>query len=117
MHFRLISAASIVAFSLGAAAQTPSPAAAGAPLVAPNTCVRPEFSGRLASDPNMTTFNRQFKAYCECVKAYVEHNKAIAEAATAAANRVVDEYNTYTADVKAKIEAENSGRIKKDSAQ
>ena len=117
MHFRLISAASIVAFSLGAAAQTPSPAAAGAPLVAPNTCVKPEFSGRLASDPNMTTFNRQFKAYGECVKAYVEHNKAIAEAATAAANRVVDEYNTYTADVKAKIEAENSGRTKKDAVQ
>jgi hypothetical protein len=60
----------------------------------------------------MTTFNRQFKAYGECVKAYVDHNKAIAEAATAAANRVVDEYNSYTAEVKAKIEAENSGRQK-----
>ena len=116
MRLRPLVAVSIAAFSLGAAAQTPAPTA-GAALVPANTCVRPEFSGRLASDPNMTTFNRQFKAYGECVKAYVEHNKAIAEAATAAANRVVDEYNTYTADVKAKIEAENSGRVKKDSAQ
>ena len=112
MHFRPIFAASLAALSLGATAQTPPPAAAGAPLVAPTTCVKPEFSGRLASDPNMTTFNRQFKAYGECVKAYVEHNKEIAEAATAAANRVVDEYNTYTADVKAKIEAENNSRQK-----
>jgi hypothetical protein len=110
MHFRQIFAASIAAFSLGAAAQTPPPATAAAPLVAPNTCVKPGFSGRLESDPNMTTFNRQFKAYGDCVKAYVEQNKAIAEAATAAANRVVDEYNTYTADVKAKIEADNSMR-------
>ncbi|HEV7413758.1 MAG TPA: hypothetical protein VGP14_08880 [Casimicrobiaceae bacterium] len=110
MHFRLIFAASIVAFSLGAAAQTPPPATAAAPLVAPNTCVKPEFSGRLASDPNMTTFNRQFKAYGDCVKAYVEQNKAIVEAATASANRLVDEYNSYTAEVKAKIEADNSSR-------
>ena len=116
MRFRLIFAASIAALSLGAVAQTPAPPAAGAPLVPANTCVKPEFSGRLASDPNMTTFNRLFKAYGECVKAYVEHNKAIAEAATAAANRVVDEYNSYTADVKAKIEAENSSR-KRDAVQ
>ncbi|HEX4523261.1 MAG TPA: hypothetical protein VH704_07055 [Casimicrobiaceae bacterium] len=116
MHPRLIFTASVVAFSLGAAAQTPTTTSGAAPLVAPSTCVKPEFSGRLASDPNMTAFNRQFKTYGECVKAYVEHNKAIAEAATAAANRVVDEYNTYTADVKAKIEAENSSR-KKDAVQ
>jgi hypothetical protein len=115
MHFRLIFAASVAAFSFGAAAQTPPPAS-GAALVPPNTCVKPEFSGRLASDPNMTTFNRQFKAYGECVKTYVERNKAIAEAATAAANRVVDEYNSYTTEVKAKIEADNSGR-KKDIVQ
>ena len=110
MRFRLIFIASALAFSLGAAAQTTPPATAAPPLVAPNTCVKPEFSGRLASDPNMVAFNRQFKAYGECVKAYVDHNKAIAEAATAAANRVVDDYNSYTADLKAKIEADNASR-------
>jgi hypothetical protein len=108
MRFRLIFTASIVALSLGTAAQTPPPATAAAPLVAANTCVKPEFSGRLASDPKMTNFNRQFKAYGECVKAYVEQNKAIAEAATAAANRLVDEYNSYMTEVNAKIQAENS---------
>lgn len=114
MRFRLVFAVSIAAFSFGAAAQTPAPATASAapPLVPPSTCVKPEFSGRLATDTSMTSFNRQFKAYGECVKKYVEQNKAIAEAATAAANRAVDEYNTYTADVKAKIETENSSRQK-----
>ena len=56
MHFRLIFAASIAAFSLGAAAQT---AAAGdgraRPWSRPIPASEPEFSGRLASDPNMTT--------------------------------------------------------------
>lgn len=110
MHLRPLLAASIAAFSLCAVAQTPTPAAP--PLVAASTCVKPEFSGRLATDTRMTAFNREFKAYGECVKKYVEQNKAIAEAATAAANRAVDEYNTYTADIKAKIEAENSSRQK-----
>ena len=106
MRLRPLLALSLIAFSLGSAAQTPPPAA-GASLVPANTCVKPEYSGHLAIDPNMTIFNRNFKAYGECVKKYVEQNKAIAEAATAAANRVVDEYNTYTAEIKAKIEAEN----------
>lgn len=111
MHLRPLLAASIAAVSLCAVAQTPAPAAAP-PLVAASTCVKPEFSGRLATDTRMTAFNREFKAYGECVKKYVDQNKAIAEAATAAANRAVDEYNTYTADIKAKIEAENSSRQK-----
>jgi hypothetical protein len=111
MRLNPLFALSVAACSLGAAAQTPAPTAA-ASLVPTNTCVKPEFSGRLAIDPNMTAFNRNFKAYGECVKKYVDQNKAIAEAATAAANRVVDEYNTYTAEIKAKIEAENGARAK-----
>jgi hypothetical protein len=111
MRLRPLLALSITAFPLVVAAQTPPPAAAGS-LIPPSTCVKPEFSARLANDPNMTAFNRNFKAYGECVKKYVDQNKAIAEAATAAANRVVDEYNTYTADIKAKIEAENNARQK-----
>ena len=55
----------------------------------------------------MTAVNRDFKAYGECVKTYVDQNKAIAEAATTSANRAIDEYNTYTAEIKAKIEANN----------
>jgi hypothetical protein len=106
MHFRLLFALCIVAISPGVAAQTPPAADADtAVVVAPNTCVKPPFSGRLASDPNLTIFNRQFKAYGECVKKYVDQNKAIANSATAAANRAVDEYNAYTAEIKEKIEA------------
>ena len=102
MHLRPLFLLSIAAFSLAAAAQTPAPAA---PIVAPNTCVKPEYPGKPASEPRVTAFNRDFKAYGECVKKYVDQNKAIAEAATTSANRAIDEYNTYTAEIKAKIEA------------
>lgn len=109
MLLRPLLAVSIAALSLGAFAQTPAPAAA-ATLVPASTCVKPEYTSRLASDP--TAFNQQFKTYGECVKQYVDRNRSIAEAATAAANRAVDEYNGYTAEVKAKIEAEKSDRQK-----
>jgi hypothetical protein len=104
MYLRPLFALSIAAFSLGATAQTPAPTAA-ASAVAPNTCVKPEYPGRPASEARVTAFNRDFKAYGECVKKYVDQNKAIAEAATTSANRAIDEYNTYTAEIKAKIEA------------
>jgi hypothetical protein len=110
MRLRSYFAVSFAALSFGVAAQTPPGVTTTAPLVAPSTCVKPEYSGRLSTDPKMTAFNRSFNAYGECVKKYVDQNKAIAEAATAAANHLVDEYNTYTAEVKAKIEAENSNR-------
>ena len=108
MHLRPLFPLLIAALSLAAAAQTPAPTpapAGAAPIVAPNTCVKPEYPGKPLSEPRVTAFNRDFKAYGECVKKYVDQNKAIAEAATTSANRAIDDYNTYTAEIKAKIEA------------
>ena len=95
---------SIATFALGAAAQSQPPASA-APAIAPHTCVKPEYPGRLASETRMKSFNREFKTYGDCIKKYVDENKTIADAATAAGNRAVDEYNTYANELKAKIEA------------
>lgn len=108
MHLRPLFPLLIAAFPLAAAAQTPAPTpapAGAAPIVAPNTCVKPEYPSKPLSEPRVTAFNRDFKAYGECVKKYVDQNKAIAEAATTSANRAIDDYNTYTAEIKAKIEA------------
>jgi hypothetical protein len=100
-------------FSLGVAAQTAtSTAPAAAPIVAPNTCVKPEYPGRTANESQVAGFNRDFKSYGDCVKKYVEQNKAIAEAAAAAANKVVEEYNSYSSEIKAKIDAENNTKAK-----
>lgn len=104
MLVRPLFAVCLAALALGAAAQS-QPPAAGAPAVAAHTCAKPEYPGRLASDTRMKSFNREFKTYGDCIRKYVDDNRAIAEAATAAGNRAVDEYNGYASEIKAKIEA------------
>lgn len=109
MMLRVSAATSIAALVLGVTcASAQSPAAvptATAPAVPPNTCVKPEFPGKLASTARVNAFNKEFKAYGDCIRKYIDDVKAIAVAATAAGNSAIDEYNAYSADLKAKIEA------------
>jgi hypothetical protein len=107
---------SLVAALLGvpcASAQAPTPApvpaAAGvAPAMPPNPCVKPEFPGKLASSTRAVVFNKELKAYGECVKKYIGDLRNIANAATAAGNSAIDDYNAYQAELKAKIDEANS---------
>lgn len=118
MTLRLSFLMSIAALALGAAyasaqtpAQPPAPAApAGAatpPLAAipAHGCLKPEFPGRLASTSRINNFNKEVTAYGNCIKKYIDEVRAIANAATAAGNSAIDEYNAYTTELKAKIEA------------
>jgi hypothetical protein len=87
----------------------PVPAAAGvAPAMPPNPCVKPEFPGKLASSTRAVVFNKELKAYGECVKKYIGDLRNIANAATAAGNSAIDDYNAYQAELKAKIDEANS---------
>jgi hypothetical protein len=109
MMLRVYSASSIAALALGvtyASAQSPAAVpAATAPTIPANTCVKPEFPGKLASTARVNAFNKEIKTYGDCIRKYIEELKAIALAATAAGNSAIDEYNAYSADIKAKIEA------------
>jgi hypothetical protein len=84
-----------------AAPPAPSPAVA----IPVSTCVKPEYPGRFASPPRLSTFNQNLTAYSDCVKKYVESVRSIANAAAAAANGAIDDYNKFTADLKAQDEA------------
>src|SRR4051812_17474048 len=53
----------------------------------------PEFPGRLASDTRRKVFDRDMKAYKDCVSKYIEDRKASIKANDAAANAAVDEHN------------------------
>ena len=112
MIFRPLFALSIAAFALASslaraqAPAPPAPAPAASPVaIPPHTCVKPEFPGRLASTSHINEFNKQVNAYGACIRNYVNEVKAIANAATAAGNSAIDEYNTYSEEMKAKIEA------------
>lgn len=94
-------AASLAVTAAGAHAQT----AAAAPNIPPHKCVKPEYPGKLASSQRFNAFNKEYTAYGECMKKYIEEIKVILNAATTAVNGAVEEFNKFAADIKAQDEA------------
>ena len=94
----------------GATEQAPAAQAAAAtgtpsrPVPEP-TCVAPEYPGELASNNRITAFNREYKAYGECIKKYVEDNRAWINAVVEANNKAVEDYNKYNTKLKEQIDA------------
>lgn len=84
----------VLGFAAGAIrAQTPAPA----PSVTKPACSKPEaFPGRLASDNQKKTWQKDVMTWQDCVKAYVKEQQAIADAHLKAANNAVDEFNAAT---------------------
>ena len=75
-----------------AAAQAPAPAAP-LPEVARPKCEKPEWPGRHATRNQQQNFDRTFKAYGECTKAYVDERQAAMRAHQTASQAAIDEYN------------------------
>ena|ERR1700682_3791294 len=91
---RFALAATLVLAASAAFAQAPAPAPA--PDVPKAKCEpKPEFPGRLAmqSDTRRKLFEREFKTYADCMRAYVEERNAAAKANMEAGNAAVTEYN------------------------
>ncbi len=58
-----------------------------------------------ASNSTVTAFNKDYKAYGECIRKYVDDNRAWIDAVVETNNRAVEEYNKYTTDLKKLIDA------------
>jgi len=84
--------ASLLALAAGAVlAQTPAPSATKP------ACSKPDaFPGRLASDTQKKTWQKDVMTWQDCVKAYVKDQQALADAHLKAANTAIDEYNAAT---------------------
>ena len=115
MSSRLIPIAAFAASALvcTAAAQQPSPATPAAPAapavpaatalpagvaIPPPTCVKPDYPQKFADQRRFDRFNKESKAYTDCVTKYVDEMKAISDAAVASGKALIDEYNALTAD-------------------
>jgi hypothetical protein len=108
----------LAAFAVPALAQTPAPAAAASTTqaftVPPHTCVAPKFPSKSDTEhlhgdsynKVIESFNKNYKAYGECIKKYVDDTNQWVKAVADAGNKAIEEYNKYTADLKEKIEAE-----------
>jgi len=68
---------------------------------------KPEFPGRLGMqvDSKRRLFEREAKAYQDCMKAYIEERRATIKANEAAAGAAVDEYNALMTKIRAEQEA------------
>ena len=75
--------------------------AATLPPIPKPACTKPDFPGRLATDSQMRAFNKDIKAYLECMKQYATEQGAIAKSHTDAANAAIDEYNAYVKELQA----------------
>ena len=66
-----------------------------------NCGAKPDFPGRLASDTQRKNFDRIYKVYDTCVKAYVEERKNAIKANEVAAQLAIDEYNALVQQLRA----------------
>jgi hypothetical protein len=74
-------------------APAPSPAASDAP-VPKHACTKPgDFPGALASDTQRRSWQKEYVGYTDCLKKFINDQKAIAEPHVKAYNAAVDEYN------------------------
>ena len=101
----IMQAIALLAFAEPALAQAPSEAEAMPPIPV-HHCVAPEYPSKPASKLRVDAFNRDYKAYGDCMKKYVEDTNRWLKAVTDAVNKAIDDYNKYTEDLKNKIEAE-----------
>lgn len=108
--------AAIATLALPLLAQTPppTPAPSQALVIPSHNCVGPQYPSKEglmqkradAYNRAVETFNRDNKAYGECIKKYVDDTKAWSRAAADAGNKAIDDYNKYAADMKKKLEEE-----------
>jgi hypothetical protein len=90
-------ASPLMAFVLGASIATAQqPVAPAVPAVPQHTCVKPEFPGALADSRRFDRFNKEYKAYAECIKKYVDETKVLSDAIVEAGNKAIKEFNTFS---------------------
>ncbi len=74
-------------------------------MVPAHTCVAPTFPPKDAANAKIVAFNTDYKAYGDCIKKYVDDNRAWINAVVENDNKAIDEYNKYNENLKQQIEA------------
>lgn len=91
-QFRCLAAfACALTLATPALAQAPT---ATPPVIAPHACTKPEFPGKVAVDAKIKRWINEFKAYTECLKAYIGERNAAIDANAKSAKAAVDEFNS-----------------------
>jgi hypothetical protein len=89
-------------------AHAQQPAATAMPTVPAQTCAKPEFPGPFADSRRIDRFNREYKAYADCIKKYVDETKTASDAIIEAGNKAIKEFNAFNDEL-----AERQAAVKK----
>jgi len=65
----------------------------------------PQHLNYIGPRATVVAFNRDYKAYGECIRKYVDDNRAWVNAVVEVNNKAVEEYNKYTTELKKQIDA------------
>lgn len=103
---RGLAALAAATFASAAIAQQSAPAAPAAAAAPPkHACTKPgEYPGNLASDNQRKAWQKEFVAYIDCLKKFVEEQQALAKPHVEAANAAINEYNAGVKDYNSQIE-------------
>ena len=82
------------------------------PAVPQHTCVKPEFPGAFADSRRFDRFNKEYKAYSECIKKYVDDTKVLADAMVEAGNKAIKEFNTFNEELAERQAAKKARNFK-----
>jgi len=102
MKHRVALAVAAIAFATLAAqagaqtapAESSAAPASSAPVPKPECGAKPgEYPGNLASDNQKRAWQKEYVAYIDCLKKFVEEQQALAEPHVKAANAAINEYN------------------------
>ena len=99
MNVRMLFAVALAASALTANAEEPAPVTM--PTVPPHNCVKPDLPGPNPTQSVLKRFNETYKVYDQCIKKYIDNAKALADAAMAAGNNAIVEYNKLAEQIKA----------------
>jgi hypothetical protein len=108
---RVAAGAVAVAFSLFAASALAQQGAAPAPAAVPkHKCGKPsEYPGNLASDTQKKNWQKDYVAYVDCVKKFIEEQQALAEPHVKASNEAINEYNAAVKAYNETVQKANGG--------
>jgi hypothetical protein len=90
---RCVLIAGLLAASVATAQQAPAPA--GGDAVPPkHSCTKPgDYPGSLASENQRRAWQKDYIGYTDCLKKFINDQKAIAEPHVKAYNAAIEEYN------------------------
>ncbi|HZQ63004.1 MAG TPA: hypothetical protein VFC24_16735 [Casimicrobiaceae bacterium] len=101
---RLVRPALVATLAAALCAAAPALAQDANANIAKPACTKPQFPGRLASEAQKKSFNKDVETYAQCIKKYVSDQQKLADDHIKAANAAAADYNNAVKELQSEID-------------